>query len=137
MATRANTKRKKPIKQREEDAEEKKRKDWEINNELISEAFFSSILKDKKFPSYTALAKKLNLNEKTVRRHFQEHEMFEDLKIKLRALKDKALLTLAVKAIKGDSHHWSRLFFEVTDEVKSKDSNLTIYINGKRAGAST
>ena len=106
-----------------------------MNNELISEAFFTAVVKNRKFPTYEGLAKTLGLNEKTVRRHLQDEEMFEDLKVKLRALKNKALLTLAIKAIKGDSHHWSRLFFEVTDEVKSKDNSVTVYINGKKAGA--
>jgi hypothetical protein len=116
---------------------EKKSREWEINNELISEAFFTSILKNKKFPTYQSIATQLHLSVKTVQRHLQEDEMFEDLKTKLKALKNKALLTLALKAIKGDSHHWSRLFFEVTDDVKdkNKDSSVTIYINGKPAGA--
>lgn len=125
-------KRKKPS----ETADEKKRREWEINNELISEEFFSSVLKNKKFPTYQSIATKLGLNEKTVRRHLQDDEMFQDLKIKLRALKNKALLTLAIKAIKGDSHQWSRLFFEVTDEVKkTDDKNITININGKKVSA--
>lgn len=115
--------------------EEKKRSDWEINNELISEAFFNSILKNKKFPTYAGIARHLNLDEKTIRRHLHEEDMFEDLKVKMRAIKNKALLTLSMKAIKGDSHHWTRLFFEVTDEIKSKDNNITIFINGKKAGA--
>lgn len=119
----------------EEAEAEKRNKDWEINNELISEAFFKSILKNKKFPTYQSIAEELGLNEKTVRRHLQDDEMFEDLKIKMRAIKNKALLTLGIKAIKGDSHHWTRLFFEVTDEIKSKDSNITIFINGKQPGA--
>ena len=113
----------------------KRKKDWEVNNELISEAFFKSILKNKKFPTYQAIARELNLSEKTVRRHLQDTDMFEDLKVKMRAIKNKAMLTLAVKAIKGESHHWTRLFFEVTDEIKAKDNNITIFINGKQAGA--
>ena len=118
-----------------EEKEEKKRADWEMNNELISEAFFSSILKNKRFPTYTGIARQLGLDEKTIRRHLQDEGMFEDLKLKMRAIKNKALLTLSMKAIKGDSHHWTRLFFEVTDEIKSKDNNITIFINGKKAGA--
>jgi len=116
-------------------AEEKRRREWEINNELISEAFFKSILENKKFPTYESIAQKLKINERTVRRHLQENEMFEDLKLKLRALKNKALLTLAVKAIKGESHHWTRLFFEVTDDVKKEDKTITININGKKVGS--
>lgn len=119
----------------EEKKQEKRNRQWEINNELISDAFFKSILANKKFPTYQAIATKLGLDEKTVRRHLQETEMFEDIKLKMKALKDKAMLTLAVKAIKGESHHWTRLFFEVTDEIKGKDNNITIFINGKPAGA--
>lgn len=137
MATKAKKKAAKKKSKPSVSAEEKRRADWEINNELISEAFFTAVVRHRKFPTYQALANKLKLDEKTVRRHLSDDEMFQDLKIKLRALKNKAMLTLAVKAIKGESHHWSRLFFEVTDEVKSKDQNLTIYINGKKAGAST
>lgn len=120
----------------EESEEDRKRRDWEINNELISEEFYSHVLKYKKFPTYSALAKKLNLNEKTIRRHLAEAEMFDDLKVKLRALKNKALLTLAVKAMKGDNVNWSRLFFEVTEDVKKQEEKVvTIYINGKKATA--
>lgn len=114
-----------------------KNNDWEMNNELISEAFFNSIIKNKKFPTYAGIARQLGLNEKTVRRHLSETGMFEDLKIKMNALKDKALLTLAIKAIKGDSHHWTRLFFEVTEEIKPKDNTTTIIINGKKVSAGT
>jgi predicted transcriptional regulator len=115
-------------------AKARRNKDWEVNNELISDAFFNSILKNKKFPTYAAIAKQLGLNEKTVRRHLQDEEMFEDLKVKMRAIKNKALLTLGMKAIKGDNVNWTRLFFEVTDEIKSKENNITIFINGKQAG---
>ena len=132
MAVRAK---KKPIRKKQRrnvKPDDKRRTDWEINNELISEAFFSAVVRKKKFPTYESLARQLKLDEKTIRRHLQDDEMFQDLKVKLRALKNKALLTLAIKAIKGDSHHWSRLFFEVTDEVKDKDQNITININGKK-----
>jgi hypothetical protein len=132
MAVKAKKKRVQKKRQPNVSAEEKRRKDWETNNELISEAFFTAVVTHKKFPTYESLAKKLKLDERTVRRHLGDDEMFQDLKVKLRALKNKALLTLAIKAIKGDSHHWSRLFFEVTDEVKEKDQNITININGKK-----
>lgn len=128
-----STKKAKPVVKETE--EEKIRKDWEANHELISEAFFAAVLSKKKLPSYEYLAKQTKLSSKTIMRHLKDGDMFEDMKIKLNALKDKALLTLAVKAINGDSHHWARLFFEVTEEVKTKDNNITIYVNGKPVGA--
>lgn len=116
-----------------DDSDKKFRADWEMNNELISEAFFNYVLRQKKFPTYAQIAKAVNLNEKTVRRHFTETDMFQDMKSKLNALKNKALMTLAMKAIKGESHHWSRLFFEVTDEVKKpNETGTTIIIQGNR-----
>lgn len=134
----SSPKKKVPTKRAKKQAvdEFKRNRQWEINNDLISDAFFKAILANKKFPTYQAIATKIGLDEKTVRRHLQETEMFQDIKDKMKALKDKALLTLAVKAIKGESHHWTRLFFEVTDEIKGKDTNMTIIINGKPAGAS-
>lgn len=134
---------KKPVKkaapkQSKQTPEEKRRAEWEVNNQLISEAFFASVLKNKKFPTYISIAKTVKLDEKTVRRHLQDTNMFEDLLIKMRALKDKALLTLAIKAIKGDSHHWTKLFFEVMGEITPAenvvihDDSITININGKK-----
>lgn len=131
MATTAKP-RKQTAKQPETE-DDKKRRDWEINNELISEAFFTSVLKNKKFPTYTALAKQLGMNECTIRRHLKDEAMFDELKIKLRALKNKALLTVAINAIKGKDVNWAKLFFEVTDEVKDKEQSVTIFINGKKA----
>ena len=109
--------------------DEKRRADWEVNNELISEAFFTSILRNKKFPTYQSIADKLGLDVKTVQRHLKDDEMFDELKIKMRALSNKAFLTLGIKAMQGTSHHWSRLFFEVMDEVKGKDQTPVVVNN--------
>lgn len=116
-----------------------KRSDWEINNELISDAFFKEVITHKKFPTYAKIAKITNLNPKTVERHLRgyiddngkERTIFEDLKVKMAALKDKVMFTLAIKAIEGKDPQWMKLFFEVTTEEKPKDnSGTTIIING-------
>lgn len=120
-----------PAKKEEFTAEEKRRMDWEVNNDLISSKFLKLVLATKKFPTYKRLATELNISVKTVQRHFDDEEMFDELRKKMRILREKAYLTLAVKAMQGKSHQWSRLFFEVTDEIKTKENSLTININGK------
>jgi DNA-binding CsgD family transcriptional regulator len=113
--------------------DEKKRIDWEINNELISKEFFEVLIKKQKMPTYVEIAKKLNMNERTVRRHFADTKMFDDMKTRMQAVKEKVLLTLSVKAIKGESHHFVRLFFEVVDGLGNKDKNPNeLHITVKR-----
>lgn len=96
-------------------AEEKKRADWEFNNEAISAAFLDMCLTSKKFPTYAAIAKRCNISERTVRRHFEKASILGDQTQKLQVLRDRSLLTIAVKAIKGDNVHWNRLFHEIID----------------------
>lgn len=115
---------------------EKRQKQWEVNHELICEAFFSYVLKYKKYPTYTKLAKQTNLNEKTIRRHLQDTDTFGDLKLKLKAMSERSLITIGIKAVKGESVAWSKLFHEIVDGVGGDRSNtITININGKRVGA--
>ncbi len=105
-----------------EEAEFRKRQtDWEINQELISTAYFKYILKNKKYPTYAKLAKELNLNERTIRRHLQETDLFGDLKLKLSALREQSLLAIGIKAIQGKSVAWSKLFHEIVDSIGDED----------------
>ena len=108
--------------------EEKRRRDWELRDELISSAFFNYVLKHKKIPTYVSLAKQLQMSERTIRRHLQESEAMDDMQLKLRALRNRALLTVGIKAIKGDNVNWARLFLEMTADDKENEGNV-IHIN--------
>lgn len=120
----------------EDEVFEKRQKDWEVNHELICEAFFSFVLKNKKYPTYATLAKQTNLNERTIRRHLQDTDIFGDLKLKLKAMSERSLITIGIKAVKGESVAWSKLFHEIVDGVGGeKEQSITININGKRVGA--
>jgi len=73
------------------------------------------VVKYKKYPTYTAIARECGLHRKTVARHFEEKTMFDDMKKRLLAVQDKALLTLISKALSGENAQWMRLFFEVVN----------------------
>ena len=74
-------------------------------------------LKGKKFPSYAQIAKEVNLDERTVRRHFEQAKSLGDQTQKIQVLRDRSLLTIAVKAIKGEGVEWNRLLHQITDGV--------------------
>jgi hypothetical protein len=110
-----------------EEADFRKRQaDWEINQELISTAYFKYILKNKKYPTYAKLAKEVNLCDRTVRRHLKETDLFGDMKLKLSALREQSLLTIGIKAIQGKSVAWSKLFHEIVDGVDEDDNKKTL-----------
>lgn len=108
---------KKPVKTKpdELDSDDQRRMDWEVNHESISTAFYDAVLKKKKMPTYTDLARITNLSLKTIQRHFEDPEILNQSRSKVRALRDKALLTVAIKAISGSNVQWARLFLETTE----------------------
>lgn len=49
------------------------------------------------------------MNEKTIRRHLKEMDVFSDLKLKLKLMTEKSLITIGVKAAQGEGVGWSEL----------------------------
>jgi len=91
------------------------RKDWEFNQENISEAFFMIANSTGKFPSYKSIADKCNVSEKTVERHLKSLN-FEELKMKCRSMTDKVLLKTVAAALSGN-HQDRRLYYEVVEDL--------------------
>lgn len=110
-------------------SDKRRRLDWEVNHELISQAFFDLVAKEKKFPSHVSIAKATGLSIETIKRHLNDEEAFEEMNKKLRAIKDRALMTLAAKAMKGESVQWMRLFFDVVDGL-DKGGSTSIEVKG-------
>lgn len=109
-----------PVLTKEQELEHKRRIDWQLNNDVIGQAFFQHILKNKKFPTYTALARATRFNERTIRRHFENSDILGDQELMMKSLRDKSLMTIAVKAMQGKSVVWNRLFHEIVDGLGSK-----------------
>lgn len=99
----------------EDEQNHAKRLDWEVNHEAITTAFYSILVKKKRMPTYTEIAAQIGLSTKTIARHFEDPEILESARVKLRALRDRALITVAVKAISGKSVWWSKLFLDATE----------------------
>lgn len=97
---------------------EKKRADWERNNIAISAFFLKACMKkNAKMPSYAQIAAGCGINERTVRRHFEQSKIFGDQTQKIQMLRDQSLLTIAVKAIKGEAVEWNRLLHQIVDGI--------------------
>lgn len=66
-------------------------------------------------PTYTEIAGLTDLSTKTIQRHFEDPQILYASSVKLRALRDKAMLTVAIKAVGGKSVAWAKLFLEATE----------------------
>lgn len=84
---------------------------------MIQEAFYNHLYENRKFPTYDVIAKQLDMNEKTIRRHLKEMDVFSDLKLKLKLMTEKSLITIGVKAAQGEGVGWNKLFHELVDKV--------------------
>lgn len=97
----------------------KKRKDWEVNQGLISNAVFVLIKKKMKMPSYQDIAEHTGLAKRTVQRHMEEVS-FDDFTQKFRANSEMVLLKLFQRAMEGKSPRFMELWFKVVEGVDSK-----------------
>ncbi len=97
----------------------KKRKDWEVNNSMISKAVFDLIKKKLKMPTYQEIANRTGLATRTVKRHMEEVD-FKDITQKFRANSEMVLLKLFQKAMEGKSPRYMELWFKVVEDLDSK-----------------
>lgn len=98
-----------------EEQDHKRRMDWDGNHVVISEAFFSLVLKTKKMPTYKQIADQAGLSTKTIQRHFDDPQILTAGSAKLRALRDNVMMAVAIKAMTGKSVWWAKLFLEATE----------------------
>lgn len=99
--------------------EEKKRADWERYDAIISSVFCDLLLKRKKLPSYVEIARQTKLSVRTVERHLQEGDYQQIIK-KFRAGNERVLTNLFTKAISTDNHNIIKLWFEVVNDMSTK-----------------
>jgi heat shock protein HspQ len=113
--------------------DEKKRRDWEINDTLICTAFCDLLLANQKLPSVQAVAEKCQLSHKTVDRHLKDAN-FDTFKQKFRAGNEKVMLNLFRQAATSDNVSMIKLWFEITEGLGTK-KQVDITSNGKQIGA--
>lgn len=99
--------------------EEKKRRDWERNDSIISTMFCDLLIKKQKLPSYEEIGRQTKLSVRTVERHLKEGD-FDNFVQKFRAGNEKVMLNLFNLAATTASHNHIRLWFEITERLGSK-----------------
>lgn len=99
--------------------DEKKRADWERNHAIIISEFIKLLGTKQKLPSYAELAKALNFDENTIRRHLADYSI-DDFFNKLQIGNEAVLLNLFKQAATGKSEKIMRLFLECTGVIKKK-----------------
>jgi hypothetical protein len=103
----------------------KKRADAIINDALIEEAFTKIFVQKKRKPTWPEVAKEVNLDEKTIRRHFQK----VDLNMRMQEYRmgtGKVMAKTFIQATTGKDVHHKRLWFEIVEGLgKKKEVDFT------------
>lgn len=99
--------------------EQKRKADWERNHAIITNEFIRLLGQKQKLPSYAELAKALNFDEVTIRRHLADYSI-DDFLNKLQIGNEAVLMNLFKQAATGKSEKIMRLFFECTGVIKKK-----------------
>ena len=107
--------------------DEKKRTDWERNHAIITSEFIKLLEAKQKLPSYAELAKALNFDENTIRRHLADYSIDEFLN-KLQIGNEAVLLNLFEQAATGKNAKVIELFLRCTGVLNNK---LDITSGGK------
>lgn len=99
--------------------EEKRRRDWERCDAIISSVFCELMLKRQKLPTYVEIARQTKLSVRTVERHLQAGD-YQDIIKRFRAGNERVLTNLFKQAISTDNHNIIKLWFEVVNEMSTK-----------------
>lgn len=117
----------------DEDEELTKRMDWERNQELVSDAYFSLSMKKKKFPTLAEIAKETGLSVKTVQRHLQA-EQFEKTMESLRATRPAMVMKfMGLVATSKNPNMWD-LWWSLTEKEYSdskRNKKVDVTTGGK------
>src|SRR5690349_16921497 len=97
----------------------KQRMDWQNNDELISAKFSELLLRHQKIPSYEDIARALNMNVITIKRHVKKMDFKERFQ-KMRVLSDKVILNVFKNAATGKNHQFARMWLELFEELGTK-----------------
>ena len=93
--------------------DEKMRKDWEFNHEVISGAYYKLMIDRKKKPTYKMLMQETGFSYETVRKHVKKLQ-FKPLESSFRLLTDKVIMALFSHAMRGHPAD-RKLWFQVME----------------------
>lgn len=101
-----------------------KRKDWEINHALITEAYLSLVKERLRAPTVQEVADMLGLTWDTVRKHVDELR-FTPSTHPLRILTDKVIISIAQSAMEGNPGS-QKLWMQLMEGWGEKTTNLNV-----------
>lgn len=96
-----------------------RRRDYQVNDVLVSSKFCELLLKHQKMPAYSEVAKELGVSAKTVERHVKMLDV-SDRFAKYRTISDKVVLNLFKQAATGTNAHCIRLWLEFIEGMGNK-----------------
>lgn len=114
---------------KQEAANLKRHRDWEMNQELIYQKYIELALAKKSAPKIVDVARACNLSERTVHRHLDQLD-FDAMKQKFRVFTEACMFSIAKNAMTGKSVEWSKLYFDVVHGINNK-KQIDITTNGK------
>lgn len=104
---------------------EQRRNDYQINDELISLTFTKLWLQHKKVPSYEDIARELNINVSTVKRHVKDIN-FDERFQKFRCVSDQVIMNVFKNASTGNNARFAEMWLELFEGLgKKKEVKLT------------
>jgi hypothetical protein len=102
-----------------------RRNDYMINDELISMTFTKLWLQHKKVPSYEDIARELNINVSTVKRHVKDMN-FDERFQKFRCVSDQVIMNVFKNASTGKNARFAEMWLELFEGLgKKKEVKLT------------
>ena len=113
---------------KKEPGKAKRRMDWKLNDDMIEETFIKLMMKNNKKPSYEAVAKELNLNVMTVKRHVGNMD-FQERFLIYRLGTPKVIMNLLKQAATGRNHQMVRMWLELFEGLGEK-KKVDITSNG-------
>lgn len=112
--------------------ENKTRKDYEFNHELISNSFFKLMIKNKRKPTYRMIEKDTELNYNTIVNHMKTL-VFKPMESRFRVLTDKVNMALFARAMKGNAAA-IKLWYQLMEGFAEK-RDVTVTDKGMEFGA--
>lgn len=97
--------------------------DWDHNQQIISSVFFKIVMREKKMPTCSEIARLTGLSYKTIQRHLQTPSFKRNTE-KLRAIQDKMMILFAQQVVESKNHSMWDLYFELTEKDFVKNRRI-------------
>lgn len=106
----------------------KRNKTWEENNQIIEDAYFRLLEKNKRIPTYKILSEETKISFVTLQKHLKELS-YNQLKPYFRPMTKKILQRLSVQALKSGNAKEVKLYMQLIEDYREKsDVQNTIKI---------